>query len=229
MAGEVRAVMRTEKKYSISLEAGRQLSGRLSRVLRQDGNGGRDGYQVRSLYFDSIYDDDYFDKINGLECRKKIRLRIYTPDQDWAKLEVKQKQGAVQVKKSLTVSREMASQLITGNYSVLLELGDGFPKQLYQTLECGLYRAKCIVEYRRNAFVGCANNTRITVDAELKAGRDVQSFWDADPGLHPLLGNPTLEDKFDGFLLDPYREILGVSRMPELSLSKYEMARRSVF
>lgn len=229
MVGKVRAVMRTEKKYSISLEAGRQLSGRLSRVLQRDGNGGRDGYQVRSLYFDSIYDDDYFDKVNGLECRKKIRLRIYAPDQDWAKLEVKQKQGAVQVKKSLTVSRKTASQLITGNYSVLLELGDGFATQLYQILECGLYRPKCIVEYRRDAFVGRANNTRITVDAELKAGRDVQSFWDFEPELHPLLGSPTLEVKYDGFLLDPYREILGVSGMPELSLSKYEMARRSVF
>lgn len=229
MAGEIRAVMRTEKKYSISLETGKQLSDRLSRVLQRDDNGGRSGYQVRSLYFDSIYDDDYFDKVNGLECRKKIRLRIYAPNQDWAKLEVKQKQGAVQVKKSLTVSREMASQLITGNYSVLLGLGCNFAKQLYQVLECGLYRPKCIVEYRRNAFVGRANNARITVDAELRAGKRVQAFWDSEPGLHPILGDPTLEVKYDGFLLGPYKEILGVSGMPELSLSKYEMARRSVF
>lgn len=229
MSGEVRAIMRTEKKYSISLEAGCQLSSRLSRVLQRDGNGGQDGYQVRSLYFDSIYDDDYFDKVNGLECRKKVRLRIYTPEQNWAKLEVKQKQGTVQVKKSLTVSRETAFQLIMGNYCVLLELRDSFAKQLYQILECGLYRPKCIVEYRRDAFVGRANNTRITVDAQLKAGRDILSFWEAEPGLYPLLGSPTLEVKYNGFLLDLYRDILGVSGMPELSLSKYEMARRSLF
>lgn len=86
------------KKYSISLETGRQLTVRLSRVFHRDRYGGRNGYLVRSLYFDSIYDDDYFDKINGLEYRKKIRLRIYDPDQDWAKLEVKEKRGSVQVK-----------------------------------------------------------------------------------------------------------------------------------
>ena len=229
MTEEVRAVMQTEKKYSISLETGRQLTVRLSRVFHRDRYGGRNGYLVRSLYFDSIYDDDYFDKINGLEYRKKIRLRIYDPDQDWAKLEVKEKRGSVQVKKSLTVSRETALQLMAGNDSVLLGLGSGFARQLYQLLERGLYRPKCVVEYRRDAFVEPANNIRITVDTDLRAGKNADSFWKAEPGLHPVLGNPTLEVKYDGFLLDQCKWILGLSGMPELSLSKYELARRAVF
>ena len=83
------SVMRTEKKYSITWAQQNVLLHRLSSIMKTDANSDIGGYLVRSLYFDSIYDDDYFDKINGLESRKKIRLRIYSPSQHNAKLELK--------------------------------------------------------------------------------------------------------------------------------------------
>ena len=225
----MREVLRQEKKYLMTLLDGQRLCARLSGFLLEDAHSGAQGYAVRSLYFDTMDDGDYRDKLDGLELRRKLRLRIYDPDQDWAKLEVKEKRGSVQVKKSLTVSRETALQLMAGNDSVLLGLGSGFARQLYQLLERGLYRPKCVVEYRRDAFVEPANNIRITVDTDLRAGKNADSFWKAEPGLHPVLGNPTLEVKYDGFLLDQCKWILGLSGMPELSLSKYELARRAVF
>lgn len=225
-AEAVRTVARTEKKYSISFTEGQMLSRRLARVMQRDGNGTSDGYLVRSLYFDSIYDNDYFDKVNGLECRKKLRLRIYAPEQDWAKLELKQKQGAAQVKRSLTVSRETACQLIAGRHSVLLNLRDSFAMELYSMMELGLYRPRCIVEYHRVAFTERTNDIRITIDAQMKAGRQWEAFWACEPGLHPILCAPTLEVKYNGFLLDYCKGLLGTAVMPELSSSKYELARR---
>lgn len=91
-------VTREEKKFLISLEEFRNKSHYLDGLLIQDEHNGIDGYIIRSLYFDTLYDDDYFEKLEGVETRRKIRLRIYDPKHNFAMLEMKQKQGASQKK-----------------------------------------------------------------------------------------------------------------------------------
>lgn len=113
-------ILRTEKKYPLDYLDARKLCGKLNRILQPDPHcAGTDGYLVRSLYFDSYDNEDYFDKAAGLENRKKIRLRIYSPDDAFAKLEWKQKQGAAQRKRSMTVSRDHAQRMAQGSYSCL--------------------------------------------------------------------------------------------------------------
>ena len=85
---------------------------------------------VRSLYFDSIYDNDYFDKISGLEVRKKIRLRIYSPEQTTVKLELKQKRGSAQKKTSLSITKKQAEEMVCGNYTGLAELNSDLALKL---------------------------------------------------------------------------------------------------
>ncbi|MEI3219968.1 MAG: polyphosphate polymerase domain-containing protein [Lachnoclostridium sp.] len=148
------SVVRTEKKYSISPYQQNILLYRLEPIMCADQHSSMGGYMVRSLYFDSIYDNDYFDKIRGLEIRKKVRLRIYSPEQKTVKLELKQKQGSAQKKISLSITKELAKEMIDGHYAGLLELNSDLALTFYQILETGLYRPKCIVEYRRIAFVG---------------------------------------------------------------------------
>ena len=125
-------VVRTEKKYSISPCQCSKLLYRLEPIMRLDQHSGLDGYMVRSLYFDSIYDNDYFDKVSGLEMRKKVRLRIYAPEQQTVKLELKQKQGSAQKKISLSISRDLAEEMIRGQYSGLLELGSDTAMMFYR-------------------------------------------------------------------------------------------------
>lgn len=96
---ETLSVFRIEKKYELNELQKSILVNKLSSIMKLDENGDQNGYLVRSLYFDSIYDDDYFDKVNGLENRKKIRLRIYSPDQKMVKLEIKQKKRCSTAKK----------------------------------------------------------------------------------------------------------------------------------
>lgn len=74
---------------------------------------------IRSLYFDTPDDQDFRDKTDGLELRRKIRLRAYSPGDDFAMLEMKQKQGPYQRKRSLRLSREDAQSLCRGDYRPL--------------------------------------------------------------------------------------------------------------
>lgn len=89
-----------------------------------DSHSSGDGYTIRSLYFDSLEDVDWQEKEDGLELRRKIRLRNYGSQSTFAKLEMKQKQGANQKKRSLLLSKEDAQELISGDYSVLLNYPD---------------------------------------------------------------------------------------------------------
>lgn len=75
---EILSVFRSEKKYEVDLQTESVLTDRLQKLMEADPHNGISGYMVRSLYFDGIYDGDYFDKVDGLEYRKKIRLRIYS-------------------------------------------------------------------------------------------------------------------------------------------------------
>ena len=68
-------VFRKEIKYRISIIQYAQLERQLSRIMKKDSFSGPDGYPVRSLYFDSVYNQDLHDVLNGHYSKKKIRLR----------------------------------------------------------------------------------------------------------------------------------------------------------
>lgn len=93
-------VFREEKKYLISLPEALQACHRLAQVMHEDPHNGISGYPVRSLYFDTLDDRDFHEKAAGVELRRKLRLRCYDPAADFAMLEMKQKQGASQLKRS---------------------------------------------------------------------------------------------------------------------------------
>lgn len=220
------SVVRTEKKYSITWSQNNVLKDRLSLTMKADENGGSEGYQVRSLYFDSIYDNDYLDKINGVECRKKIRLRIYSPEQEKVKLELKQKRGAAQRKKSLLISRKLAEEMIGGSYAGLAEQDSELAMEFYNLLEMGVYRPRCIVEYHRTAFAESTNDIRITLDSELRTSYACEEFFSSDLPLLPVRNGPILEVKYNGFLLSSTKQILDLADAPELAISKYTMCRQ---
>lgn len=222
----ISTVVRTEKKYSITWKQNNTLIHRLALTMKSDENSGMEGYIVRSLYFDSMCDDDYFDKIDGLEFRKKIRLRIYSPDQDFVKLELKQKQGAAQRKRSLTISRSLAEEMICGRYAGLLDIDCELSRQFYCLLEEGVYRPKCIVEYHRVAFTEYTNDTRITFDSEISASCACENFFKNDLTLLPVRKEPMLEVKYNGFLLSNIKYVLNFADAPELAISKYAMSRQ---
>ena len=154
-------VVRQEKKFLIGTEESYSLNNYLSKMLIEDKHNGSKGYIVRSLYFDTLFDKDFRDKEDGIELRRKIRLRIYNPDDDFAVLEMKQKEGAYQLKRSLKITRDEAQELTKRNYGVLLNHKEDFAKECYGLMNMQCYLPKTIVQYNRKAFIAKENNIRI--------------------------------------------------------------------
>lgn len=181
-------VARTETKYALDDLTAARLRGALDMVMQRDAMGGVDGYRVRSLYFDTPLDDDYQDKMDGYEERQKVRLRIYSPDDQKAKLELKRKVGKYQWKKTLTVSREDACGLIEGRYARLIEKIDSpFGKKLISMMERQAYRPATLIEFRRLAFVAPIETTRVTFDTKLEASQSTPDLFAVAPAYHPIL------------------------------------------
>ena len=219
---EILKTFRHEYKYVIPYGEMLKLREKLDDVLTLDHGG---SYVVRSLYFDSVDDEDYYSKQGGEMVRKKIRLRIYNISDDYAKLEIKGKYDIHQLKESLVISKDAAKSIINGDYSSLLLMDNELAKRLYTYFMSG-YRPKVIIEYDRFAYT-TTTTTRITFDLNIRKSNDFDRFYTNDINYIELT-NPTdvvLEVKFDRFL-EPYiAKILEKYISRNQSVSKYVMGR----
>ena len=172
---------------------------------------------------------DYFEKVAGVEVRRKIRLRIYDPDGDFAMLEMKQKQGANQLKRSLRLSRVDAVCLTKGDYSPLLRYEDPFAAECYGLMHSRCYRPKTIVQYNRKAFIAKENKIRVTFDSHLVSTESCFELFSPRLVMNPVLDQSAviLEVKYNGFLLDYIRRMINGVDRSELSVSKYVLARQA--
>lgn len=224
-------VFREEKKFLISVDEYLKKSHTLEQIMLQDSHNGLHGYRIRSLYFDTPFDTDFFEKQAGVELRRKIRLRIYDPGADFAMLEMKQKQGAYQMKRSLRIEREAAEDMIRGNYSVLLKCPDSFAGEIYAFMQTKCYRPKVVIEYHRKAFIAKENKIRITFDHKIEATECSFDLFCPKLNMNPVLDpcQAVLEVKYNGFLLGYLRELINSTDKSELSVSKYYLARQSAY
>ena len=187
---------------------------------------GPDGYEVRSLYFDTLGDRCCVEKADGLQVHEKIRARIYGVDSPIIKLECKHKNGQNQVKHSLPISRELLEELEKGEYGGLLTLDDPMAGYFYQKLSRAML-PKSIVQYRRVSFHLDTNSTRITFDYDIRATECCFDLYQEPLLAHPILppDKVVLEVKFNGFLLGYIQKALGSIRQSPTSYSKYFIGR----
>lgn len=222
-------VSRVERKFVLPVKVAEDLYGRLRLLLPGDPFQGYEPYTVRSLYFDSFYNEDYVDKMDGLEYRKKIRIRIYSPDDKKAKLELKQKQGENQHKLSLSITREQAYEMIAGNYDCLLREGSELAENIYGIMVKEQYRPAALIQYQRRAFAVPVNSIRITFDSHIETAEGNFGLFSKSPALFYPADSQSfevLEVKYNHFLLGYIKDALQLADLTEESYSKYVAGRR---
>lgn len=229
-------VFREEKKYVITREQYYKLRYKISQIMHRDRHSENseyqyckgEGYTIRSLYFDSIDDRDFHEKIDGIELRRKCRLRTYMNDPSFCLLELKKKQGQYQKKTSYRLTREQGERLIQGDYSMLLENNHPFLLDCYQMMMQHVYRPMAVVTYERDAFVAKENKIRVTFDQMIRGSEsDFNIFSDnltEIPFFDPYY--VVLEVKYNGFLLQYIKDLLVELEKEQLSVSKYCFGRK---
>ena len=76
-------VLRQEKKYFMTITDSLKLCARLEGIMIKDVHNGACGYGIRSLYFDTLDDEDYEEKVDGVELPPPPGRRRSPPGPEW--------------------------------------------------------------------------------------------------------------------------------------------------
>lgn len=225
---------RNELKFELSDFELMRIKGRLLPLMQTDSHQGPDGYLIRSLYFDDLYDSCLAEKEDGILNREKYRIRIYNNNQDYIRLEKKTKYADMSKKTTQPLSQrdyeallsERADRLhavLSQNKGHLLE--EFLLKVLYKR-----FSPKCIIEYERFAFIEKKGNVRITFDRNIAGSKQTERFFDSDPLTVPVMpqNHHILEIKYDELLPQYILQALDLGSLRRQSFSKYYMTRAAV-
>ena len=206
------------------------LAGRLKNVMSQDIHQEGDCYEIRSLYFDDLWDRCLDENEAGVDKREKYRIRIYDPKSNVIHLEIKEKNRGLTKKRACDLSREECLSIMAGELPLNID-GRAPLNSLQLQMRCARMEPKVIIAYERTAFVHPSGNVRITFDRNIMASSCREDFLeDRVSGMTPVLpaGMHVLEVKYDEFLPDVIAQQLEVGKLRKTAFSKYYLGRLAV-
>lgn len=227
--------LRHELKFPITRTQFEVLNRTLSRVLYLDPHASSNGgmYHIRSLYFDTVFDDALYDKYSGVMNRDKYRIRIYNLSDREIHMECKTKIGTLISKRSVRISRDLADQLIAGDPTGLESTRSGLMRDVYREMRTRLLHPVVIVDYERIPYLHQAEEVRITFDMRVRSGLNSIDLFNPDIPTVPVLDHDEtiLEVKYNR-VLPPYLKDILSCACPEAvqsAVSKYTLCRRYEF
>ena len=220
---------RHEFKYLCSYGELMMLKVRLQGLVSLDTHVGESGvYNIRSLYFDDIYDTCYRENEAGTDPREKFRIRIYDHSSERISLELKRKVRGKTQKLSCLLTEVQCRGLMEGEIPVLQENSPALLRKLCLLMQTRHMRPKVIVEYERVPYVYPHGNVRITMDENISASNRTDRFLERQIPLRPILeaGQHILEVKYDEYLPDGIYRTIQSGNLRQTAFSKYYLCRR---
>jgi SPX domain protein involved in polyphosphate accumulation len=159
----------------------------LSRRMERDSHSPTTGYGVWSVYYDTTDLRFYWEKIEGLRFRRKLRIRHYgdrfsVGDDTTVFVEIKQRVNRVTQKRRVALPYHLARQLCDGRQMVEHDPAQRAFLEEVLELVVGLdLRPVAMTGYQREAFVGHDADVglRVTLDHRIR-GRDRDFHLGAD-------------------------------------------------
>ncbi|PIQ28317.1 vacuolar transporter [bacterium (Candidatus Blackallbacteria) CG17_big_fil_post_rev_8_21_14_2_50_48_46] len=226
----IRRFNRFELKYLITSAQAERLKQALIGHVEADSFSGSRGYPVLSLYYDSPNHDFFWDKIEGLKFRRKLRIRAY-PQADQsgvtqAMVEIKQRINKTVQKRRLKLPLEKAYELCSGKLEgvELDPLDAAVVSEVKYLVNAKNLRPSCLISYHRQAYQGNQWNSglRITFDTELKTSvRDLKLDSSAQNSYFIPPDWCILEIKVDERVPDWLASLLSSQELELRRISKY--------
>lgn len=218
--------LRHEWKHEISASDLPAIRSRLEAVMQHDSHAVNGTYKIRSLYFDDLFDTALREKLDGVNARKKFRLRYYNDNLSLILLEKKSKRNGLCAKEQLSLSVEEAQAVSDGAYMCISDSDQPLLKELYHKMQTKGLRPKTIVDYTREPFVHVLGNVRVTLDYHIRTSLSCTAFLNPDCITIPAGNAPIiLEVKWDEFLPSIVRDIVQLKGRHTSAFSKYAACR----
>ena len=217
---------RHEWKHELNRSDMLAIRQRLRAVAKPDPHAEDGKYFIRSLYFDDPTDKALREKIDGVNCREKFRIRYYNGDTSFINLEKKSKRNGLGAKDIAPLSAAEAQAIVDGDLDWMLTADRPLVRELYSKMRAGTLRPKTIVDYTREPFVYAPGNVRVTLDYDIRTGLGCTDFLNPDCITVPAGDAPILlEVKWDEFLPDIIRHAVQLPGRRVSAFSKYAQCR----
>lgn len=218
---------RHELKYIISATQAEILKQRLSLIMDVDKNSINDDhtYLIRSLYFDDLFSNSYYEKLDGVLYRKKYRIRMYNHDESFIRLECKYKHNNMTSKEQAVISKELCLQLIKGEANPTTN--NPFVNRFIGEMKAKHLVPSVIVDYQRLAFTYPISDVRITFDSHIKSGQYNYHLFDYNQISFNVIDDSmvVLEVKFNEVLPEHIAIILETIPSFRQAVSKFALCR----
>ena len=176
LSSTIRRFNRFELKYLISIQQAEQIKSALRAYLVADEYGNENGYyKVSSLYYDSPDFLCYWEKIDGVKFRRKLRIRHYETDKPLTQekmvfVEIKQRIDRVTQKRRVLLPYSDALDLCNNR-----QIPEHKPEdketieEIFSFLWQYNLRPASIVRYKRQALIGTEYDVglRVTFDTSI--------------------------------------------------------------
>jgi hypothetical protein len=177
MSTPIRSFNRYELKYLLDHESAREVIERLKDYMSPDAYGDKQGsYNLTSLYYDTENFRFYWEKVEGIKFRRKLRIRLYestkkVTDKTKVFVEIKQRLNRVTQKRRVVLTFKEAMDFC--NDLKIPKVGkDDLPviEEMIHLLKTHDLKPQCITSYQRQAFVGDEKDPglRVTFDTNLR-------------------------------------------------------------
>lgn len=220
---------RNEIKFIISKTMAEVLKQRLSLIMSVDTNSynSDNSYLIRSLYFDNENSDAYYEKMDGVEYRKKYRIRIYNFDDKFIRLECKYKHNNMTSKDQILIDKELCSKIINGKIDEIDLTKDNLLRQFALDYRLNRLNPSIIVDYNRVAFTYHVSEVRITFDSQIKSGMYNYNLFDKNATTYSVIDDNqmVLEVKFNEILPESIALILQTVPTFRQAFSKFATCR----
>ncbi|MCX4779887.1 polyphosphate polymerase domain-containing protein [Streptomyces sp. NBC_01264] len=179
MASRLHAFNRFELKYLVPVEEAAEIRDELAERMDRDLHSPVGGYGVWSLYYDTPQLRFYWEKIEGLKFRRKLRIRHYgdldaVTDDSPVRVEIKQRVNRVTQKRRITLPYGVARGLCDERRMVKHSPQESaFVQEVLELVVRLNLQPTAITGYQREALVGRDADTglRVTFDRRVR-GRD---------------------------------------------------------
>lgn len=217
---------RHEWKHEIGYADLLALRTRLAAVMERDVHAVGGYYEIRSLYFDNLADKALREKIDGVNCREKFRVRCYNKDTSFVLLEKKSKVNGLCAKEQAELSNREVQAIAASDVRTLADSREPLVRELALKMNTQGLRPRTIVDYTREPFVYGPGNVRVTLDCNIRTGMNGTDFLNPDCVTIPAGDAPAiLEVKWDSFLPALIRDLVQVPGTRTAAFSKYAACR----
>ena len=219
---------RNELKYLIDINELEIIKSRLVPFMDYDKNAKKGKYVVTSVYFDDFDNSGYYDVDDGIDIKKKYRIRIYNHSDKKIMLEVKHKKNNLCAKESIEISKEECEEMLKGKYLRNIDQQDDILKELTYNIMANQYKPITIVEYERIPFVYRNSDIRVTLDMNISSSDDTLNFLVGHKQKRPILAanNHLLEIKYDDYFPSYIKDCFNDLNLEQISFSKYYLCRK---